>query len=168
MRDDRMNLELITDILGVLDRHGFARGDNEHVGRAGFLIGDLARIYEGSQERPFGSSITQPSYLPASPGQPGPEDDLDAVTLTHAEVRTVLTSLDLAGDWKRDRAETCADCPDQTCFACQLRLREARAYDQLAVHLLHDERTARTARRPARPPAPRSQPGLAAGQEAGQ
>ena len=169
MRDRRVSLRLIIDVLDVLHRHGFTRGDDEHVGRAGFLISDLTRIYEGSQDRPFGSSITQPSYLPAPPGQPGPEDDLDAVTLTHAEVRTVLTSLDLASDWKRDRAETCADCPDQTCFACQLRLREARAYDQLAVRLLHDEQAARTARsQAAGPRTPRSQPGLAAGKEAGQ
>jgi hypothetical protein len=168
MRDRRISLRLITDVLEVLHRHGFTRGDDEHVGRAGFLIGDLARIYEGSQDRPFGSSTTEPSYLPAPPGPPGPEDDLDAVTLTHAEVRTVLTSLDLAGDWKRDRAQTCADCPDQTCFACQLRLHEARACDQLAVQLLRDEQAARTARRQARPRAPQSQPGLAAGKQAGQ
>ena len=45
----------------------------------------------------------------------------------------------------------CADCADQSCFACELRLREART-DQLAVQILHDEQAARDAR---------SQPGLA-------
>ena len=70
----------------------------------------------------------------------------------HAEVRTVLTSLDLAADWKRDHAETCAYCPDQSCYACQLRLQDAQTYDQLAVQLLHDEQAARDER---------SQPGLA-------
>jgi hypothetical protein len=30
---NRMNLNLITGVFGVLDRHGYARGDNEHAGR---------------------------------------------------------------------------------------------------------------------------------------
>ena len=37
---------------------------------------------------------------------------------------------------KRDRAETCADCADQSCTTCQSRLRAARTYDQLAVQML--------------------------------
>ena len=177
MTDHRIGLDLSNDVLDVLHRHGFARGDDQHAGRAIFLIGDLARIYEGSQDHPYGPSITQASYLPAPPERPGPEpepgpsvpeDDLDAVTLTHAEVRTVLTSLDLAADRKRDRSEICADCADQSCFACQLRLREARTYDQLAVQLLHDEQAARNLRRQAEPHDPPSQPGLAADKEAGQ
>ena len=57
MRDHRMGLNLITDVLDVLDRHGYARGDDEHAGRAIFLISDLAHIYEGSQDHPFGPSI---------------------------------------------------------------------------------------------------------------
>ncbi|SRR6266568_1107835 len=52
--DHRMNLDLITDMFGLLDRHGYTRGDNEHTGRAMLLLGDLARIYEGSQDHPFG------------------------------------------------------------------------------------------------------------------
>ena len=177
MRDHRIGLNLYNDVLDVLHRHGFARGDDQHAGRALFLIGDLARIYEGTQDHPYGPSITQASYLPAPPEPPGPapepgpsvpEDDLDAVTLTHAEVRTVLTSLDLAADWKRDRAEMCTDCADQSCFACELRLREARTYDQLAIQLLHDEQPARNLRRQAEQHAPSSQPGLAADKEAGQ
>ncbi len=155
MRDHRIGLDLFTDVLDVLERHGFARGDDQHAGRAIFLIGDLARIYEGSQHHPYGPSINQAPSPPAPPEPPGPEpepgpnipeDDLDAVTLTHAEVRTVLTSLDLAADWKRDHAETCEYCPDQSCYACQLRLQDARTYDQLAVQLLHDEQAARDAR----------------------
>jgi hypothetical protein len=59
----------------------------------------------------------------------------------------------------------CADCPDQSCFTCALRLREARAYDQLAAQLLHREQTARTARIQPGLPAP---PGLPADKEAGQ
>ena len=176
MRDHRIGLNLFTDVLDVLERHGFARGDDQHAGRAIFLIGDLARIYEGSQDHPFGPSINPVPSAPApelpgpepEPGPSVPEDDLDPVTLTHTQVRTVLTTLDIAADWKRDRAEMCTDCADQSCFTCELRLREAEAYDQLAVQLLHDEQAARTARRQTEPHAPPSQPDPAADREAGQ
>ena len=30
MTDDRMNLDLITEMLDMLDRHGYARSDDEH------------------------------------------------------------------------------------------------------------------------------------------
>lgn len=168
MRDHRIGLNLVNDVLDVLHRHGFARGDDQHAGRAIFLIGDLARIYEGSQDHPYGPSVTQASYLPEpEPGPSVPEEDLDAVTLTHAEARTVLSSLDLAAEWKRDRAGMCTDCVDQSCFTCQRRLREVRTYDQLAVQL-HDRQAARNPRRQAGLHAPSSQPGLAADKEAGQ
>ena len=39
MRDYRIGLDLFTDVLDVLHRHGFARGDDQHAGRAIFLIG---------------------------------------------------------------------------------------------------------------------------------
>ena len=32
MTDQRMNLNLIHDILDVLDRHGYTRADDEHTG----------------------------------------------------------------------------------------------------------------------------------------
>ena len=38
MTDNRTSLGLITDILGVLDRHGYSRGDDEHAGWAILLI----------------------------------------------------------------------------------------------------------------------------------
>ena len=180
MRDHQIGLDLFTDVLDVLERHGFARGDDQHAGRAILLIGDLARIYEGSQDHPYGPSSSQaPSPSPPieppgpepEPGSSVPEDDLNAVTLTHAEVRTVLTSLDLAAEGKRDRAGICADCPDQSCSACQLRLRDARSYDQLAVQLLYDEQAAREERSqpgPASSPMPPLQPHRATEMEAGQ
>jgi hypothetical protein len=172
MTGHRIGLDLFSDVLDVLHRHGFARGDDLHAGRAIFLIGDPARIYEGSRDHHYGPAIAQAAYLPTpespgpdpDPGSPVAEDDLDAVPLTHAQVRTVLTTLDMAAEGKRDRAGMRADCADQSCFACELR-RDARTYDQLAVQLLHDEQAARTACRQAEPHAP---PGLAAGKEAGQ
>ena len=130
MRDHRIGLDLFTDVLDVLERHRFARGDDQHAGRAIFLIGDLARIYEGTQRPPsiarrHRRRPSRPARNP-NPSRPSPKTTWTS-SLTHAEVSTVLTSLDLAADYKRDRAETCADCPDQSCFACQLRLRTPAA-----------------------------------------
>ena len=64
MTDQRMNPDLIHDVLDVLDRHGYTRADDEHTGRAILLISDLAHIYEGAQDHPFGPYINQ-----ASPSQ---------------------------------------------------------------------------------------------------
>lgn len=72
------------------------------------------------------------------PLQPAP----DTVVLTGTEVGPVVAALDLAADYKRDRAETCADCADRSCPACHSRLAEAQAYDRIAARML---RTAQAA-----------------------
>ncbi len=46
--DQRTNPDLIHDVLDALDRHGYARTDDEHTARAVLLISDLARVYEGA------------------------------------------------------------------------------------------------------------------------
>jgi len=128
-----MNPDLIHDVLDVLDRHGYARADDEHTGRAVLLISDLAHIYEGAQDHPFGPynevslSRTEPAPEPAAQ---------DAVTVPAGEVKTPLAALDIAADYKRDRAAACADCTSQSCPTCQSRLQNARAYDRLAAHLI--------------------------------
>jgi hypothetical protein len=134
MTDQRLNPDLIHDILGVLDRHGYARADDEHTGRAVLLIGDLAHIYEGAQDHPSGPSITEASPSGPEPA-PGPAAQ-DAVTIPAGEVKTLLAALDVAADYKRDRAAACADCTSQSCPTCQSRLQHARAYDRLAAHLI--------------------------------
>ena len=48
---------------------------------------------------------------PPQPDPPRTQQRPDAVTLTHADVSTVLAALDIAADYKRDRAETCARLP---------------------------------------------------------
>ena len=63
-----------------------------------------------------------------TPQPPGPP----AVTVSAAEVKILLAALDEAAEYKRDRAETCADCADQSCTTCQWRLQAAEAYDQMA------------------------------------
>ena len=135
MRDHRIGLGLFNDVLDVLDRHGFARGDDEHAGRAIFLIGDLARIYEGAQDHPFGPSINPAPSPQMAPEPPGP-DSRDAVAVPVSELKAVLLALDTAADDLRDQVELCTHCPDQSCPACQSRLRDAQAYDQLAVRIL--------------------------------
>jgi hypothetical protein len=59
MTGNRTGVPLITDILDVLDRHGYTRSDNAHTARAILLISDLAHIYEGSQDHPFGPISTR-------------------------------------------------------------------------------------------------------------
>jgi hypothetical protein len=160
MTDDRMNLSLITEILDMLDRHGYARSDDEHTARAMLLISDLAHIYEGSQGHPFGPYSGE---IPSQTEPPAPEPaGQDTVRIAAGEVKTVLVALDIAVDYQRDRAELCADCTGQTCPACESRLRDVQAYDRLSAQLIQaaEASPAATARHP--------EPGPAAKREAGQ
>jgi hypothetical protein len=168
MRDHRISFDLFNDVIDVLHGHGFASGDDQHVGRAIFLIGDLARIYEGTQDHPFGPSLhqapdPQPTPEPSAPDRPG------TVTIAAGDLKTVLAALDTAADDLRDQAETCTHCPDQSCTACQSRLHAAQAYDQIACRILRPAPTTPEAHhRQAEPPGPTRQPGPADGKEAGQ
>ena len=118
--DHRVTPGLIHDIVDALDRHGYVRGDDLHADRAIGLIGDLAGIYEGTQEHP---------------AYPGPARR-DAITLTHANAITIFAASDIAAADKRYRVEMCPDCPDQSCPDCQTHLRDARAFDQMADRML--------------------------------
>jgi hypothetical protein len=160
MTDNRMGVPLITEILDVLDRHGYTRGDNAHTARAIVLISDLAHIYQGSQDHPFGPYTGE---IPSRTEPPAPEPaSQDPIRMAAGEVKTVLVALDIAADYQRDRAELCADCTSQTCPACESRLRDARAYDRLNAQLSQQAQAspAATARHP--------EPGPAADREAGQ
>jgi hypothetical protein len=131
MTDQRMNPDLIHDILDFLDRHGYARADEEHTGRAILLISDLAHIYEGAQDHPFGPYINEapPSKTQPSPSEPAAQD---AVPVPADQVKILLAALDIAADDKRDLA----DCTTQSCPTCQSRLQHTRAYDRIAAHLI--------------------------------
>ena len=155
MTDHRTSMSLITDILGVLDRHGYTRGDDEHAGRAILLIGDVAHIYDGSLDHPFGPYVNE--VPPRTEPEPHAPAGHDAVTIPVSEVKTLFAALDIAADYKRDRAELCAD---QSCPACESRLRDAQACDRLSAQLIHaaEASTAATAHHP----------GPAADREAGQ
>jgi len=163
MTDQRMNPDLIHDILDVLDRHGYARADDEHTGRAILLISDLAHIYEGAQDHPFGpyTSEAPPSRTQPSPSEPAAQE---AAPVPADQVKILLAALDTAADDRRDRAPACADCTNQSCPTCQSRLQHARAYDRIAAHLIQTTEASADATtsdsRPVRQPT--------AGREAGQ
>jgi hypothetical protein len=91
MTGNRTSLSLITDILDVLDRRGYARGDDEHTGRAILLISDLAHIYEGSLDHPFGPYINE---IPPSRTEPAPPEPAsqDAVLVPAGDVKTLLAA----------------------------------------------------------------------------
>jgi hypothetical protein len=151
MTADWIDLGLITDVLDVLDRHGYARSDTEHATRAILLISDLAHIYEGSQGHPFGSSINE-TPLRREPAPPRPASQ-DAVPIPADQVKTLLVALDIAADYKRDRAELCADCPDQSCPTCKMRLQDAQAYNHMHAYLTQQAEPAASYPEPAIQPA---------------
>jgi len=167
--DDRLTSGLILDMLDVLERHGYHRYDNRHTGQAVGAILDLAYVYDGTRDVSYGYYPPPAPHHPG-PGPSGPEPD-DAVILTDAEVSTVVAALDIAADYKRDRAAACTTCADQTCPACQSRLRDAGAYDQMATQMLHTAQVTRAATS-AQPEQdgllPPRQPQRAADREAGQ
>jgi hypothetical protein len=164
--DHRMTWGLIHEVLSALERHGYHKHDNQHTGQAIGAIFDLAHIYEGTRET-HPDPVT-PSPHP-EPAPPVPQADLGAVILTHADVSTVFAALDIAADYKRDRAETCPECPDRSCPTCQARLRDARAFDQMADSMLQAaEPVPATHQAQAEPHGLPSQPDLAADKEAGQ
>ena len=82
-------------------------------------------------DAPGGGYIVVPSSQPTEPLPPGQP----TVIVPTDQAKTLLAALDDAAEYKRDRAETCADCTDQSCTTCEWRLQTAGAYDQLAAHL---------------------------------
>jgi hypothetical protein len=158
--DHRITPGLITDVLDALERHGYTRGDELHAGRAIGLIGDLARIYEGTRDHP---ATAYPIAMPLSPPASPVPSHHDTVTLTRAGAGTMFAALDIAADDKRYRVEKSPDCPDQSCPACQTHLRDARAFDQTADRMLQAVTVASASQ-----PGPDRRPQPAADREAGQ
>jgi hypothetical protein len=134
-----------------------------HADRAIGLIGDLAYIYQGSQDHP--ATAYPRTVPPPPPAYPGPSRH-DAITLTHADASTVFAALDIAADDKRYRVEMCPGCPDQSCPSCQTHLHDARAFDQMADRMLQAAQAAPAASASWRAPDRWSEP--AADREAGQ
>jgi hypothetical protein len=166
---NRITSGFIQDVMDALERHGYIRSDDQHADRANALIGDLARIYQGTRDHPAGARLTTaPSSRPGHPGHRG-QPGHDAVILAGGDVGTVLAALDAAADDRRDRAGICADCADQSCLTCQSRLGAARAYDHLAARILQiAEAQAAHRDQPELPSLSPGQADRAAGIEAGQ
>jgi hypothetical protein len=170
--DSRMTWGLIIDVLDVLERHGYRQHDDQHTGQAIGVIHDLARVYEGDRDAPYGTYPGQaPPSPPPEPRAPGRQADPGPVILTGTDISTVLSALYIAAEDNCDRAEMCADCPDQSCPTCQSRLQAAQAYDHLTAQMLQTAQ-ARAALHGQPEPASRSyspgQPDPAPGIEAGQ
>ena len=166
--DERFTWGFILEVFDVLERHGYRRSDNEHTGQALGLIRDVARIYEGTLDAPRYGYVVVPSPQPTEPQPHGPPGQ-DAVIVSADEVKVLLAALDDAAEYKRDRAETCADCADQSCTTCQWRLQAADAYDQMAGQMIQAAE-ASAARQPMPDNAvpPSAGPHAAADPEAGQ
>jgi hypothetical protein len=163
--DDRLTSGLILD---VLERHGYHRYDNQHTGQAVGAILDLAYVYDGTRNASYGTYLDHPPPGPhTEPGPSDPDAD-DAVILTGAEVSTVVAALDIAADYKRDRAGTCADCAGQSCTNCQWRLQAAGTYDQLVGRMIHAAEASAPQRAPGHLAPPSVGPHAVAGKEAGQ
>jgi hypothetical protein len=168
---DRQTHRMVSEIITTLEGHGHHAPDREHADQAIAMITDLARTYDGTRDTtPSGghdASAPAPGPRPFSrPAEP------DTLVLSGVDIGTAFTAFDLAAEYKRDLAETCADCTNQTCETCRTRLRDAETYDRLANRILYQ----RTATRPAghsqpEPDDPASAPGRAcpdADKEAGQ
>jgi len=167
MADERLTRGFIIEVLDVLERHGYRRSDSEHTGQAIGLIRHMARIYEGTLDAPVGGYVVVPSSPPMAPQPPGPPGQ-DAVVVSADEVKTLLAALDDAAEYKRDRAETCADCAGRSCTTCQWRLQAAEAYDQLAGQMIHAAEASAPQRAPGHAAPPSAGPHAAADKEAGQ
>jgi hypothetical protein len=163
--DHRITPGFIHDILDTLERHGYVRSDDQHAGQASRLTGDVARIYQGTLDAPRSSHVVVPSSQPTAPQPPGPP----AVIVSADQVKTLLAALDDAAEYKRDRAETCADCADRSCATCQWRLQTADGYDQMAGQMIQAaEASAARLRTPDHAAPPSAGPHAAVGKEAGQ
>jgi hypothetical protein len=130
--DQRLTWGFILEVLDVMERHGFRRSDNQHTGQAVGLICDVARIYEGTLAARRGGDVVVSSSRPTASQPPGRA----ALMVSADQVKTLLTALDEAAEYKRDRAATCAECADQSCTTCQWRLQAANSYDQIAAQMI--------------------------------
>jgi hypothetical protein len=165
---DRQTHRMVSEIITILEAHGHHAVDREHTDQTITMINDLARTYDGTRDADH-ETAPAPDPGPRRFSRPAEPDTL---VLSGVDIGTAFTAFDLAAEYKRDRAETCADCTNQTCETCRTRLRDAETYDRLADRILYQ----RTATRPAghsQPEVddPESSPGQAdpdADKEAGQ
>src|SRR5260370_42607663 len=110
----------------VLEPRGSHSAAHQRTGQAMGPLRGVSCIYEGTLNARPGGYVIVPSPQPTEQLPSAP-----AVIVSASEVKTLLAALDEAAEYKRDRAETCIDCVDQSCTTCQSRLQAADAYNQL-------------------------------------
>jgi hypothetical protein len=160
----RQTHRLVTEILTVLERHGHHAHDHEHTEQAVAMIADLVGIYDGTSDVP--ASTGRHAALGLYPEPPR----RDSLVLTGADVNAAFAALELAAEYKRHLAGTCAGCEDQSCSVCRTRLDDAEAFDRLADRLLRRRLAAHPAdRSPLEPCSPGDSPDQTSsdGKEAG-
>ncbi len=163
MSMDRHTHRLVSEIITVLERHGHHARDRDHADQAIAMITDSVGIYDGTRDVPVSTGRHAASARNPEPSGP------DSFVLVGHDLSAAFAALDLAAEYKRDLIETCPDCPDRSCDTCQVRVRDAEAFDRLADRILQRQLAARPADHS--PPEPGGPPGRddpAAGKEAGQ
>ncbi len=135
--ENRPTWGLITDVLAALEQHGYHRADDAHAGRAIGFIGDLARVYEGTQEEPGGGYAAAPApALARAAAEPQNPASRIGAGVGPAQLTTILAALEEAAGRKRDLAANCPSCPDRSCWTCQLRLQQASSYAVISRELI--------------------------------
>jgi hypothetical protein len=163
MTMDRHTHHLVTEILTVLERHGHHARDRDRAGQAAHMAIQLTGVYDGTLDIPASTGRHAAPTTDREPPVP------DSLVLAGDDLSAAFAALDLAAEYKRDLIQTCPDCPDRSCETCQVRDRDAEAFDRLADRILRRQLAARPADHSS--PEPGGPPGRndpAAGKEAGQ
>jgi hypothetical protein len=163
MTMDRHTHRLVTEILTVLERHGHHAHDRDRADQAVNMAIELTSVYDGTLDIP----VSTGRHAAPAPDReaPGP----DSLTLAGDDLNAAFAALDLAAEYKRDLIQTCPDCADRSCETCQVRDRDAEAFDRLADRILQRQLAARPAdHSPPEPGDPSGRNDPAAGKEAGQ
>jgi hypothetical protein len=100
--DHHITSDLIHDILDALERHGHARSDDQQTGWAIGLIGDLAGIYEGTQDHPENTARpVDPGLLPGG-RRSGPSSEPRSLHADKTPVTSRLQFLPPSGTCRCD------------------------------------------------------------------
>lgn len=125
MPDTRFGWPVILDLLDVLERAGYKRGDGVHTARAVALLWDAARVYAGELDEPEAvpavrtviRGLEKAEAARAAAAVPA------AVTLGAAQYEVVARALADAETFLRERAGTsCEACVTGPAGACPQHL----------------------------------------------
>ena len=156
--DHRVTPGLIHDILDALERHGYYRSDDLHADRAIGLIGDLAGIYEGTQDHPACPSRCRRPPTPDPAATPSPSPAPTPAPCSPRRISPPTTSA---------TASRCAPtAPTSPAPTARPTSATPEAFDQMADRMLQAAQAAPAASASQPGPDRRSQP--AADREAGQ